>query len=179
MITATDSIGWYVLRSQPKHEHIAAQRLRTMEGVEVFCPRLRFQRPTVRGSKWFVEAMFPGYVFARFDFFKQHREVRYAAGVSGLVEFGGKYPQIDEAVIAALREETDNQEMIEIEPELAAGRTVKVVHGALRGLEAVVTQVLPGRERVRILLTFLGREIQAEVAPASVLPPRRHPLSLD
>lgn len=169
--------GWFVLRSQPKHERIATQRLRQMAEVEVFCPHLRFQRPTVRGPKWFVEAMFPGYLFARFDYARQHREVRYAAGVSGLLEFGGRIPQVSDDVIQALREETVGQEMIEIQPELEAGTTVKVVHGALRGFEAVITRVMPGRERVRILLNFLGREIEAEVANPAVLPPRRHPLA--
>lgn len=177
MDATPDSMQWYVLRSQPKHEHIATKRLRMMDNVEVFCPRLRFQRPTVKGAKWFVEAMFPGYVFARFVFAKSHREVRYAPGVAGLLDFGGKYAQLDDEIIAGLREQTDDEEVIEIQPELAEGVTVRIVRGALQGFEAVITQVLSSRERVRILLDFLGREVHAEVANPDVLPPKRHPLA--
>lgn len=63
-----DGSAWFCLRSQPKHEKIAATHLlRTIAGIEVFSPRLRIRRQTRRGVVWFVEALFPGYLFARFD----------------------------------------------------------------------------------------------------------------
>jgi len=79
---------WYCLRSQPKHEHIAAAHLRQTPGIEVFCPRIRIQRKTRRGLKWFVEAMFPNYLFARFDRTQNQTLVRYSPGISGIVHFG-------------------------------------------------------------------------------------------
>jgi hypothetical protein len=36
-------------------------------------------------------------------------------------------------------------------------------------LEAVVTQVLPGRDRVRVLLEFLGRQTVVELSSETVL----------
>jgi transcription antitermination factor NusG len=36
-------------------------------------------------------------------------------------------------------------------------------------LEAVVTRVMPGRERVVVLLEFLGRQTKVEVATANVV----------
>ena len=59
---------WFCLRAQPKREHIAAACLRQNSEVEVFCPRVRFRKHTNRGPVWFVESMFPGYLFARFDY---------------------------------------------------------------------------------------------------------------
>ena len=137
--------AWYCLRSQPKHEHIAAAHLRILEGVTVFCPRIRFKRVTRQGSVWVTEAMFPGYLFAHFELLEMHRQVRYAHGVSGIVRFADRYPTIDE--------------------------------GAFAGLEAVVVQVLPAKERVKILLDFLGRKIEAEVEHANVLRQVAHPLA--
>ena len=55
-------------------------------------------------------------------------------------------------------------------------RTVKVVEGAFSGLEAVVTQVVPARERVKILMDFLGRKVEAELEHDSVLLKVEHPL---
>src|SRR6202008_1357728 len=81
--------AWYCLRSQPKHEHIAAAHLRMLEHVTVFCPRIRFKRKTRQGPAWVTEAMFPGYLFALFELAEMHRQVRYAHGVSGIVQFGG------------------------------------------------------------------------------------------
>jgi hypothetical protein len=44
------------------------------------------------------------------------------------------------------------------------------------GLEAVVTQVVPARERVKILMDFLGRKVEAELEHDSVLLKVEHPL---
>src|SRR5258707_3918560 len=63
---------WFCLKTQPKREHLAAIMLRRQFSVECFSPRLRFRRMTRRGPVWFVEAMFPGYLFARFIYSTQH-----------------------------------------------------------------------------------------------------------
>src|ERR1700759_772358 len=97
---------WYCLRSQPKHEHIAAAHLRLLEGVTVFCPRIRFKRATRQGLAWVTDAMFPGYLFARFDLAAMHRHVRYSHGVSGIVRFADRYPTIEEGALAQLRGHT-------------------------------------------------------------------------
>jgi transcriptional antiterminator RfaH len=49
------------------------------------------------------------------------------------------------------------------------GDNVRIAKGAFAGLEAVVTQILPARERVKVLMDFLGRKIEAEVEYASIL----------
>jgi transcriptional antiterminator RfaH len=169
--------GWYCLRSQPKHEHIAAAHLRMLEGVTVFCPRIRFKRITRQGSAWVTEAMFPGYLFAHFELAEMHRQVRYAHGVSGIVQFGGRYPTIEDRALAQLREYSGAAEIKELNYELSQGDKVKVVEGVFVGLEAVVTQVVPAKERVKILMDFLGRKVEAEVEHASVLLDVAHPLA--
>jgi transcriptional antiterminator RfaH len=161
--------GWYCLRSQPKHEHIAAAHLRMLQPVTVFCPRLRFKRVTRQGPAWVTEAMFPGYLFAQFVLAEMHRQVRYAHGVSGIVQFGGRYPTVDDRAVAQLRELTGAAEIKEVNYTLSQGDPVKIVEGAFVGLEAVVTQVVPARERVKILMDFLGRKVEAELQHTSIL----------
>jgi transcriptional antiterminator RfaH len=177
MDNVNDDPKWFCLRSQPKHEHIAAARLRTVSDVEVFCPRVRMQKATVTGSKWFVEGMFPGYLFARFPFAARHKEVRYSPGIVAIVGFGSAYASIADEIIAGLREFTGEEETVVVGCELSPGQTVRVVSGALKGLEAVVTEAMPGKERVRILLNFLGREISAVVDKPSLLSEQKHPLA--
>jgi transcriptional antiterminator RfaH len=51
MIQSDSSIPeWFCVRTQTKREHIAAGHLREIEGVEVFCPRLRYRKATRRGK---------------------------------------------------------------------------------------------------------------------------------
>ncbi len=148
-----------------------------MPGIEVFSPRLRFQRATTRGKKWFEESMFPGYLFANFHFSERFREVRSAMGISSILHFGGKCARIDPAVIAALRLRTNPLHIAVIESTIKEGDSVTIIKGPLRGLEAVVTQILSGKERIRVLMDFLGREVHAEFRTPEVLAARRHPLA--
>src|SRR5947207_12441598 len=86
---------WFCLKAQPKREHLAAEGLRKQFSVVCFAPRLRARKLTRRGAVWFVEAMFPGYFFAQFDYVTQHRAVEHASGVRGLVRFGERLATID------------------------------------------------------------------------------------
>ena len=79
---------WYCLRTQTKREHIAAAALNHyFRGeIEVFCPRIKFKKPTRRGVIWWVEPLFPGYFLAKFDVVTHLREVLHLNGVSGAVQ---------------------------------------------------------------------------------------------
>jgi len=52
------------------------------------------------------------------------------------------------------------------------GDAVEISHGAFHGLQAVVTRVMPGRERVAILLDFLGRQTALELDRSHLLAKR-------
>jgi transcriptional antiterminator RfaH len=169
--------AWYCLWSQRKHEHIAVAHLRTLENVTVFCPRIRFKRSTRQGIVWVTEAMFPGYLFAHFVLAEMHRAVRYSNGVGGIVQFGGRYPTIEKEALSQLQDQIGTAEIRELNYEFSQGDQVKIVEGVFVGLEAVVTQVLPAKERIRVLMDFLGRKVEAEVEHASVLLDIAHPLA--
>ena len=77
--------GWFVVRTRPKSEHIAAIHLMKFADIdEVFSPRIRYEKGTRRGKVWFTEALFPGYIFARFDLNEKLRAVNATNGVSGV-----------------------------------------------------------------------------------------------
>src|SRR5450759_1435950 len=102
----TGATDWFLLWSQPKHEHIAAAHLRKMGEVEVFLPRIRFRHATRQGPAWVTEALFPGYLFARFNWQTSLRQVQHACGIRGVVHFGEHWPTLHEGVIEELRRST-------------------------------------------------------------------------
>ena len=163
--------AWFCLRSQPKHEHIAARRLAELPGVETFLPRIRFRRSTRTGAAWATEALFPNYLFARFDWQDSARAVRHATGVAGIVHFGLQYPTLDDAVIAELCSLFGTEQLHVIPAALEVGETVQVTGGAFHGLRAVITQVMPARQRVSVLLEFLGRPTPVEVSQTHLVRP--------
>lgn len=163
------ALAWFALRSQPKHEHIAAAHLRSDAGVEVFLPRIRFRRATRRGSAWVTEALFPNYLFARFDWTRDLRRVMHARGVSGIIHFGDRWPTIPDDTIAALQAQWQTADVYCLPDTLEAGDAVKIVSGPFQGLLAVVERPLAARQRVAVLLDFLGRQTCVEVEPKHLL----------
>jgi len=161
--TPEPSLPWYCVRTQTKREHIAAAQLARLEGVEVFCPRIKFRRNTKRGKVWFDEALFPGYLFARFNFHTMFRAVSSTVGVRGLVQFAQECARVPDFVVDHLRTEADGTVIIP-EAGLKSGDQAVLVDGALRGLPALVTQVLPGGERVKILMEMMGTLVEINVS---------------
>jgi transcriptional antiterminator RfaH len=167
--TDSSQPAWYCLQAKHKHEYIAAAHLREVKGVTVFCPRVRFKRQTRTRVSWVTEGLFPGYLFAQFALTKMHQVVSYTPGVRGIVRFANRYPTIEEVVVDQLREHVGEREIRIMNYEPSQGDNVKIGEGALAGLEAVVTQILPARDRVRVLMDFLGRKVEMELERSSVL----------
>ena len=161
---------WFCLRAEPKREHLAATALRRRFGIECLSPRLRFRKLTQRGPVWFVEAMFPGYLFAKFVYSTQHRAVESSHGVRGILRFGERLATLPEDTVIALQSKAGAEEVVTVDSSPKIGQPVRLIEGPFQGLEVVVTQLLPARERIRVLLEFLGRSMEMEVPAAKVLP---------
>ncbi len=159
---------WYCLRTQTKREHIASSILATLEEVEVFCPRISQVKKTRTGKKRFVEAMFPGYIFAKFNYADKCRIVMHSQGVSRIVEHGGRRV-VPESVIDDLQASVPEGVIVAPDPSLEAGADVEFVSGSLKGLNARVLAALPSGQRVQVLLDFLGREIQIEADACDIM----------
>jgi len=160
---------WFCLRAQPKHEHIAAAHLQKVSEVEVFLPRVRFQRATRQGMAWVTEALFPNYFFAKFNWHDSLRRVQAVRGVSGVVHFGERWPVVPESSIRELQQAVGATGLRVISAGLAPGDAVQIVSGAMQGLTAVVSRVMPARERVAVLMEFLGRPTEIEMPANSLL----------
>ena len=159
--TSSENV-WYCARTKPKHEHIAAANLVKNLQLEIFNPRLHIKRATRRGPVRIVEPLFPCYLFIRCSS-NEWNDVRYVNGISTLVHFGQITPTVPDDVIADLRACFDSEEPLPVEDPLLPGAAVTIAEGAFQGFEATILRVLPARERVQILLEFLGRPTLTEV----------------
>jgi transcriptional antiterminator RfaH len=131
--------------------------------VDVFNPRIRFKRSTRTGPALVTEAMFPNYLFARFDWKTLLTRVHYAPGVSGVVHFGSKWPTVPDQAIEEIRALLGSEGVHVISNEIGPGDEVTVSGTVFHGLHAVVTQVMSGKDRVIVLLEFLGRQTAVDL----------------
>lgn len=159
---------WFCLRAQTKREHIAAAILSKVDGVESFCPRISQVKKTRTGKKRFVEALFPGYLFAKFSLRDNYRRVIHTQGVTGLVHQGERRAvpeQIIEELKASLPEDVIEAPDLSIIP----GAEVELITGSLKGLNGKVLAQLAPTNRIQVLLEFLGREITVAIDADDVL----------
>ena len=124
---------------------------------------------TQRGAVWFVEAMFPGYLFAKFVYSTQHRAVENSHGIRGFVHFGDRLATLPENIVTALLSRMGAEEIVTLDCSIKVGQSVQISEGPFQGLEVVVTHLLPAKERIRVLFDFLGRPMEIEISTAKVL----------
>ena len=167
---------WYCVRSKPKKERMAAGALATLHGLEIFCPQIRFQRKTVRGPVWFQEAMFPGYLFARFDLFEMKQAVSYAPGVLTIPMFDNRIVSIPTEVIELLQADLDAESVVDAVAPLEVGEETTILEGAMRGLKVKVIKLMPAQERVAVLMEMMGTLVEAEFPVGALEHRMKHPM---
>lgn len=176
--TYTDTAAWYCLKSQPKHEHIAAANLRRCSDIEVFSPRLRIRRAQPSGPVWVWESLFPGYLFAFFSIQSGLDKVRYTSGVRHIVQFGDRFPVVPISVISGIRASMGGEETLDHIPGFAVGEEVQIIDGPFRGFSAVIQQPSSAAQRVQVLLEFLGRVTSVGLEASQITGARRYPEQL-
>lgn len=170
MLKSISEPNWYCVHTAPKQESKVAKLLEREVGAEVFAPKIRFRRNRAGRPIWWTEALFPSYVFARFDFFQQHRQIRALPGVSTIVHFGDEPVSLADEILVQLRDTIGEGDTVVVTGVTEPDSEVVIVSGPLRGLRLLVTRVIPARERIAVLLEILGMEREVEVDAKSAVP---------
>ena len=150
--------GWVVLRTQVRHERLAAGAV-DARGVDSYVPLIRQKRPSD-----VLQPLFPGYLFARIDTATDDLlRIRSAPGVSYILPLGGAPTVIPDMVIDVIRSRlADCPEALRA-PELRRGERVQMISGPFRWMDAVFDRRLSAGGRVRILLELAHRTLQLNV----------------
>ncbi len=163
-------MNWYCLHTEPRQENKIALVLQRELELEVFSPRIRFRRMRAGRPLWATEALFPGYLFARFDYFERRRQINALPGVTRVVQFSDQPTPIDDSIMAELRALVQDNETVEVTADPQPGSEVIVTGGPMQGLRVLVTRVIPARQRVAILLELLGTAREVEIERDRVFP---------
>ena len=148
-------VFWGVVRSLPKREAFAAERLRMDHGFEVFLPLVQTKRAST--------PLFPGYLFARIV--DRWRSINTTFGVLCLVRVGDCPSKMPDHEIEALKAMIDGHGYIKL-PEscvapvkrtIAIGSRVRITAGPFGGMSGLYAGQST-RERERVLLNLLGSQ---------------------
>jgi transcriptional antiterminator RfaH len=178
-LLAALGLGWFCLRGEGRREHVAALNLAHRTQIEAFAPRIRTRRQSRSGGiATTTEALFPGYLFARFKYPEQVRRVVSTTGVVGLVSFGGPPPRLADQTIDFLRQHAAPATLAPLSPIFEEGDWVRIAGGCFQGTEGKVRGTVSGLDRVCVLLSVLGHEVEVSLPIDQVLRRRDLPDSL-
>src|SRR5579871_4291715 len=140
-MSSNGSDHWYLIRTKPGKERWVRDQL-SPRLTEVFLPMLKARMPRWGRMAMSVAPLFPCYLFARLDLQVNYFEVKYLAGVTGMVSAGSDPIVVPEAIVAEIRARGVN-DVVEIqEVPFDSGQPVRVVDGPFRGFEAIFERYL-------------------------------------
>jgi transcription antitermination factor NusG len=154
--------NWFVIQTKPKKEEEATSYLST-KGVEIFSPLIEsFTTRNGRMSKE-LKALFPGYIFGKFDLEQNYPLVRWGKGVKCVLGFGGYPTPISEEVVGVIKERTDSQGVVRVKQHFNPNDVVRIKTGPLKDLLGIFERWVSESERVRILLNLIGYQPAVEM----------------
>lgn len=153
-------LNWYALQVNCRKESSIASQIEG-RGFECFLPTYKSLRKWSDRTKEVDQALFPGYLFCRFEY-QERQPIVTAAGVVQVVGNGRIAIPIPDAEIEALQVAVSSGMPAQPWPYLKAGELVRVNYGHLSGLEGILVN-FKGNHRVVLSVTLLQRSVALEV----------------
>ena len=168
-LDASKDAHWYAVRTRSRHEKLVARQLEK-QGIQAFLPVVTKINQWSDRRKQVEEPLFSGYAFVRLNHSSVDR-VRVLQ-TQGVVNFVG----VQGAGVAIPDQEIDNISTLlaskvsyQERPYLHVGQRVKVVGGALDGLEGILTAENTDRSVV-LSIGLIQRSLSVRVAGYNVEP---------
>jgi len=168
---------WAAVYTRHQHEKVVAQTL-AAKGLEVFLPLYESARRWKDRSKLLNLPLFPGYVFVR-GALERRLQVVTTPGIHMILCQGDRIATIPEEEIQAIQRAVNANFQVQPHPFLKCGESVRVIRGALSGVEGVLVRK---KNVFRLVLSvdLLSQSVAVEVDAADVEPLGNHgPASLD
>jgi len=156
----SEGLRWYALQVHTRKEQLVASQLEN-RSLECFLPTYKSLRKWSDRTKEIQQALFPGYVFCRFDY-ENRQPVVMTTGVTQVVGNGKSAIPIADAEIEALQVAVGSGIATQPWPYLRTGEFVQINYGHLAGLQGILVN-FKGNHRVVLSVTLLQRSLALEV----------------
>ena len=162
-----DPSPWWALYTRHQHEKTVAEQLGA-KGFDVFLPLYESTRRWKDRKKVLTLPLFPCYVFVRGG---QERKLQVVTtpGVHTVLYRGDQIATIPQPEIEAIQRALDGSYPVEPHPFLKCGMQVRVIHGALDGVQGIL---LRKKNLCRLILSvnMLSQSVAVEVDASDVEP---------
>lgn len=151
---------WFAIQVRTSAEKLATNLLQ-YKGFECFLPLSKSRRRWSDRIKELEVALFPGYLFCRFDP-GNRLPILKTPGVIQIVGLGKTPIPVDEDEIAAIQRVGKSGLAAQPWPFLQTGQTARIECGPLRGLIGMVVNV-KSESKLVLSVTLLHRSVAVEV----------------
>jgi transcription antitermination factor NusG len=158
---------WWALYTRHQHERVVADML-TAKGFEVFLPIYESARRWKDRKKVITLPLFPCYLFVRGGL-ERRLQVVSTPGVHKVLCRGERVATIPEQEIDAIQRAVNGACQIEPHPYLKCGMRVRVIRGALEGVEGILVRK-KNLYRLVLSVDMLAQSVAAEVHASDVEP---------
>lgn len=163
-MTEQSDRAWFVVQTQVNSEAKAERNL-LQQGFDVYLPRYLKLRSHARKIDKVPAPLFPRYMFVQVDIAKQRwRSIQSTLGVSHMVFNGSRPASVADNIIETLKAREDERGMIKLgrPAHIAVGERVRILAGSFVGSLGFF-EGMADRDRVAILLDFLGRKVRVSL----------------
>ncbi len=160
---------WFVVHTQMRQELLALQHLEEQH-FNVYLPRFKKMRSHARKVDEVLAPLFPRYLFVGIDpTLDQWRSVNGTRGVSYVLTAEGQPLWVPTVVIDDLKSRENTEGLLSVDSLdlFSQGDVLRIKEGSFEG-QTGVFQKWTDRQRVEILLNFLGREQRLSVPAYTV-----------
>jgi transcriptional antiterminator RfaH len=157
----THDLKWYVVQSKPREEERARYFLEE-KGFDTYLPMMEVLK--VRGFKNVKteSALFPGYLFCRFNPEDSLAHVRWTRGVKKLLPESVHPVPVESEVVEAIRSLQQHDGVIRQKP-LQRHDKIRIARGPMKDILGVFDYWTSDSGRVKVLLNFINYQASVEL----------------
>ena len=157
----TPELKWYVVQSKPREEERALHFLKE-KGFQTYLPRMEVVKVRKFKNVKSKQALFPGYLFCRFDKDENLGHVRWTQGVKKLLPESVSPMFVDDEIVQAIQRLEQEDGVIRQQP-LQKNDQVRIARGPLKDLLGVFDHWSSDQGRIKVLLNFINYQASVEL----------------
>ena len=157
----SNGLKWFVVQSKPREEERARYFLQE-KGLVTYLPMMEVVK--LRGFKNLKteSALFPGYLFCRFNPDDSLAHVRWTRGVKKILPESVSPMPVDNEVVEAIQSLQQHDGIIRQQPFQQNDR-IRIARGPMRDILGVFEYWTSDSGRVKVLLNFINYQASVEL----------------
>jgi len=152
---------WYVVQSKPREEERALHFLKE-KGFDTYLPRMEVVNVRKFKNVKSKQALFPGYLFCRFDKDENLGHVRWTQGVKKMLPESVSPMPVDDEIVEAIHRLEQKDGVIRKKP-LQKKDPIRIARGPMKDVLGIFDHWTSDQGRVMVLLNFINYQAAVEL----------------